>query len=142
MLQRTWKACSRRQVDATIPLILDLLKSDFWMLKSAAAQVIADSTVVAPTGMEGTVGGRGVGGRSFHPKADVRDMLALSCRRGCLSVSRVGVALGGLPQRLSGGRLSQWNESCCRRALLLPAYQPSLSKTCPPADSPLGGGLG
>eukprot|EP00904_Undaria_pinnatifida_P005563 jgi/Undpi1/2136/HiC_scaffold_12.g05522.m1 len=40
VFQRTWKACSRRQVDVTIPPILDLLKSGVWMLQSAAAQVI------------------------------------------------------------------------------------------------------
>ncbi|CAN0029475.1 unnamed protein product, partial [Ectocarpus sp. 13 AM-2016] len=39
VLKVTWRACSSRQVDSTIPLVLEMLASDTWMLKSAAAKV-------------------------------------------------------------------------------------------------------
>ncbi|CAM9284004.1 unnamed protein product, partial [Ectocarpus fasciculatus] len=40
VLTVTWRACSSRQVDFTMPLVLGMLASDTWMLKSAAAQVV------------------------------------------------------------------------------------------------------
>ncbi|CAN0071552.1 unnamed protein product [Ectocarpus sp. 4 AP-2014] len=40
VLRVTWRACSSKQVDSTMPLVLDMLASDTWMLKSAAAQVV------------------------------------------------------------------------------------------------------
>ncbi|CAB1096090.1 unnamed protein product [Ectocarpus sp. CCAP 1310/34] len=40
VLKVTWRACSSRQVDSTMPLVLEMLASDTWMLKSAAAQVV------------------------------------------------------------------------------------------------------
>lgn len=40
VLKRTWKTCSSLQVNATITPVLNMLASDVWILKAAAAQVL------------------------------------------------------------------------------------------------------
>lgn len=48
ILTWTWKACSREQVDTTIPAVLNMLASDVWMLKIAATKVRLEHSDTRP----------------------------------------------------------------------------------------------